>query len=84
MNDSVNNPQHYEILSRYDLEELINADRGLEAVDIIRARLTEEEFRGWCKGNALKYMLRAGLKDDEGQDVRKGMKFMGWLAEMLP
>ena len=72
MNDSVNKPHHYQVLD------------GIEAVDIIRARLTEEEFRGWCKGNALKYMLRAGLKDDEGQDVRKGMKFMGWLAEMLP
>ena len=71
MNDSVNKPHHYQVLD------------GIEAVDIIRARLTEEEFRGWCKGNALKYTLRAGLKDDERQDWLKAAKNIDWLAEML-
>ena len=81
--DNVNSPPHYEIWSRYDLMEIISEGRGLEVVDIIRARLTEAEFRGWCKGNALKYTLRAGLKDDERQDWLKAAKNIDWLAEML-
>ena len=82
--DNVNNPPHYEMWSRYDLDEIIREGRGLEVVDIIRARLTEEEFRGWCKGNALKYTLRAGKKDAERQDWLKAAKNIDWLAEMLP
>ena len=30
----------------------------IECIDAIRAALTEEEFRGYCKGNALKYIWR--------------------------
>ena len=71
-NDEVHNPSHYQ------LEGL-----GIESVDVIRAVLTEEEFQGWCKGNALKYLMRAGKKDPskEMQDLEKGGVFISWLTE---
>lgn len=50
MTDNVNHPSHY--VGR----------NGLEAVDVLKEFLTPEEFMGWCKGNALKYLLRAGRK----------------------
>jgi hypothetical protein len=45
MTDLVNFPPHYR-------------QGEIECIDAIRAALTEEEFRGYCKGNALKYIWR--------------------------
>jgi len=49
-NDEINSPSHYMLFP------------DMEAIDVIRAVLTPEEFRGFCKCNALKYRLRAGDK----------------------
>lgn len=35
---------------------------SIECVDAIRAALTPEEFRGFCKGNAMKYVWREAYK----------------------
>ena len=43
--DMVNAPPHYN-------------QGDIECIDAIRAALTPEEFRGYCKGNALKYVWR--------------------------
>ena len=56
--DMVNSPPHYKI-------------GGIEAIDYIQAKLTPEEFRGYLKGNVLKYTSRAGYKDEAGKDVDK-------------
>lgn len=45
MTDFVNHPPHYN-------------QGSVECIDAIRAALTPEEFRGYCKGNALKYIWR--------------------------
>ena len=70
--DEVNNPDHYK------LDGL-----NIEVVDVIRAVLTDEEFKGWCKGNALKYLMRAGKKDKskEKQDFAKAGVFISWLTD---
>lgn len=59
--DMVNHPPHYKL------------SNGMESIDVIRAVLTPEEYRGWCRGNALKYQFRAGKKDPskESEDYRK-------------
>jgi hypothetical protein len=43
--DLVNQPPHYR-------------QGEIECIDAIEAALTPEEFRGYCKGNALKYIWR--------------------------
>jgi hypothetical protein len=43
---------------------------AVECIDAIRATLTPAEFRGYCKGNALKYVWRERLKGGD-QDLRK-------------
>lgn len=70
--DEVHNPDHYK------LDGL-----NIEAVDVIKAVLTDEEFKGWCKGNALKYFMRAGKKDKnkEKQDFAKAGVFISWLTD---
>lgn len=71
MNDAVHHPQHYTL-----------PGLAVESVDVIRAVLTPEEFKGWCKGNALKYSLRAGRKDPakEVQDLAKAGVFLSWIT----
>lgn len=47
--DNVNHPAHY-------------TSGTIECIDAIQAALTLEEFRGYCKGNALKYIWRERMK----------------------
>lgn len=69
--DMVNHPSHYKIKD------------GLEAIDVIKATLTEEEFIGFCKGNALKYQFRAGKKDlsKTAEDYEKAMFYLKEIIE---
>lgn len=60
--DNVNNPAHY-------------TQGGIETIDFIRAKLTPEEFEGYCKGNVLKYVARASLKGGH-EDLRKAGKYI--------
>jgi hypothetical protein len=54
--DMVNSPAHY-------------MQGGIETIDFIEAKLTPEEFRGYLRGNLLKYASRMGAKgeDDAGK-----------------
>ena len=61
--DMVNNPPHYQT-------------GGIEAIDYIQAKLTPEEFAGYCRGNALKYLSRAGHKDATAQEVGKAIWYL--------
>lgn len=65
--DMVNKPSHYKL-------------RGLdiEAIDVIRGALTEEEFRGFCKGNVLKYTIRESHKNGD-EDLKKAKKYLEFL-----
>jgi hypothetical protein len=44
---------------------------GFEAIDIIKDVLTEEEYKGYLKGNILKYQLRLGKKDAISNEIDK-------------
>ena len=70
--DEVHNPAHYKLNGL-----------NIEVVDVIRAVLTDEEFKGWCRGNALKYLMRAGKKDKnkEKQDFAKAGVFISWITD---
>jgi len=64
--DMVNEPPHY-------------TQGGIECIDAIRAALTPEEFRGFCKGNAIKYSWREKHKGGN-EDLKKA----GWyLAKVV-
>lgn len=69
VSDNVHAPEHYQL-------------RGLdiEAIDVIRGALTEDEFRGFCKGNVLKYTIREGHKNGD-EDLKKAKKYLEFLEE---
>ena len=53
---------------------------GIEAIDYIEAKLTPEEFAGYCLGNMLKYLSRLGHKDEAAQEMRKAIWYgQRWL-----
>ena len=45
--DMVNHPAHYKV-------------GGIETLDFIRAKLNADGYVGYCVGNVLKYLSRAG------------------------
>jgi hypothetical protein len=67
MSDRVNHPPHY-------------TAGGIECIDAIKAALTEEEFRGFCKGNALKYIWREKHKGGE-ESMKKAEWYLNKLTE---
>ena len=66
--DLVNNPPHY--------------TQGIETIKIIRAKLTDEEYRGYLKGTIMKYDTRIGLKGTE-QDAINDAGKLSWFANKL-
>lgn len=52
--------------------------RKHECIDEIKAMLTPEEFRGFLKGNVLKYRFRANLKNGH-EDMKKADNYAHYL-----
>jgi hypothetical protein len=65
--DLVNSPAHY-------------TSGGIETIDFIKAKLTDEEFTGYLKGNVIKYVTRADLKGNRSQDLAKAKWYLDRLA----
>lgn len=63
-----------------DVERPAHYRQGeIECIDAIRAQLTPEEFRGYCKGNVAKYVWRERMKEGD-----KALKKARWyLNQML-
>ena len=53
------------------------AHGDIECIDAIRSALTEDEFRGFCKGNVLKYVWRERYKGGEA-DLAKAADYLKW------
>lgn len=51
----------------------------IETIDLIEGSLTEEEYKGFLKGNILKYVCRANFKGKENEDYKKAL----WYLERL-
>lgn len=65
------------------LPELYYNIGGIETIDFIKSKLSPEEYEGFLKGNVLKYLSRAGHKDDKKEDYRKAKEYMGWLCDSI-
>ena len=64
--EEVNSPDHY-------------TAGGIETIDYLRAKLTPDELNGFLRGNALKYLSRAGLKGEAITDYRKAQWYLNAL-----
>ena len=68
--DDVKSPLHYK-LDGFELE----------SKDIIKSVLGKEGYKSWCHGTALKYLFRAGKKEDELKDFKKAKEYISWIIE---
>lgn len=66
-NDEVNHPKHY------------TADGEIECIDAIKAALSPEEYKGFLKGNAMKYIWRMNRKGKPSVDAKKAL----WYTDKL-
>ena len=72
VDEAVRSPKHYKL-----------PGLNIESIDVLRSVLTPEEFKGFCRGNALKYLIRAGKKDSELQDIKKAGVYIGWCIDTI-
>lgn len=49
----------------------------------MQANMTPEEFRGFLKGNIIKYACRCGRKDDALKEAEKIKRYAEWLVLSL-
>lgn len=68
--DPVNRPAHYTAGS-------------IECIDYIADVLTKEEFRGFLRGQVIKYQHRMTAKGNPAQDAKKLAWYANRLAELL-
>ena len=70
--DVVNKPEHYN-------------NGGMECIDAIQGMLTHDEYIGYLRGNAMKYMWRFRYKGKPIEDLRKARwyeeRMMNYLLE---
>lgn len=71
--DPVNHPSHY-------------TSGKYEVIDIIEDQLGADGIRGFCLGNAVKYICRAGKKDPSKtrQDLEKAIWYINHYLEVMP
>lgn len=67
--DNVNHPSHY-------------TEGKIECIEYIEDKLTLEEYRGYIKGNVLKYITREKHKNGD-EDIRKAKWYLDRLVSRL-
>lgn len=68
--DMVNHPNHY-------------CKGGIECIDAIKASMSDECFRGFLKGNVMKYVYRYESKEKPLEDLKKAEWYLKKLIEEL-
>ena len=61
--DVVNSPPHYN-------------RKGIECLSAIEASMSDEEFKGYLKGNCLKYIWRYTYKGKPTEDLKKAEYYL--------
>ena len=70
LEDVVNNPSHYK-------------HGGIETIELIKAFLSPEEWRGYLKGTLYAYRDRAPYKGQTERDYEKAKRYWEWLKEAM-
>lgn len=58
-------------------------EKEIQPWDAMKAWMTPEQFQGFLRGNAIKYLARAGSKGDALEDYRKAHHYLSKLIEAL-
>lgn len=67
--EDINHPERY------------GGNTTYECIKVLDAWLGEDEYRGFLRGNCLKYLCRLGKKDEEAQELAKAKWYLEKLIE---
>ena len=67
--EAVNHPLHY------------GGDTTYECIKVLKAWMSADEYRGFLRGNAIKYLCRTGKKDETVQELKKSAWYINKLIE---
>jgi hypothetical protein len=56
--------------------ERYGGDTTYECIKVLEAWLPEEQYKGFLRGNALKYLCRVGKKDEVVQELKKARFYL--------
>lgn len=70
-----------------DIKSNYYDEGGIEVLDIIKAKLTTEQYKGYLLGNALKYQCRLNFKGcsdaEKLRDAEKAANYTAWLRDIM-
>lgn len=55
---------------------------GTECLEAMRAQMTPEQFKGFLKGNIIKYIWRSDTKGIPINNLEKAQTYLEWWKEM--
>ena len=55
---------------------------GISTIEVIRAKLTPEQYEGFLLGNIIKYACRLNWKGQDKRDAEKLDQYSWWLGEV--
>jgi hypothetical protein len=61
--------------------ERYGGDTTYECIKVLEAWLPEEQYKGFLRGNTLKYLCRLGKKDQSIQELKKAAWYLNKLIE---
>lgn len=67
--EAVNHPLHY------------GGDTPYECIKVLKAWVSDEEYKGFLRCNAIKYLCRTGKKDETVQELKKAVWYINKLIE---
>jgi len=59
------------------------ASKSIQPWEAMEAWLSPDAFRGFLRGNAIKYLARAGSKGSELEDYQKAQHYLTKLIEII-
>lgn len=71
----------------YSVDNKVNESHyggSIQPLEFMQAQMSEDEFKGFLKGNIIKYVSRAGKKSSSApiDDLRKAKRYLNWLIEV--
>ena len=58
-------------------------DNIYECIKVLRAWMSDDEFKGFLRGNVIKYLCRCEKKENEMADLKKAKWYLDYLISVL-
>ena len=81
--DIASNTPLYKEEQDNNIPEHYKGSENIDVIDFLYQQLPFEQFKGFMKGNMIKYPVRAGRKDDELADIKKARDYADRLIEKM-